>query len=65
MKQNSMRQNSPIRSKMELIDGIAMKGKRIIKSFPLKQQILHHLHGKQVGIEKIRLLVHESYSGRI
>ena len=42
------------------MDGIAMKGKIIIISFQLQKQILQKLHSNHMGIEKMRLLVHES-----
>ena len=43
---------------MAMIDGIVMKGKRIIIPFHLQKHILQQLHSNHLGIEKTRLLVH-------
>ena len=57
---HSRKQYWPIRSKLAIIDGITMKGKRIRIPFPLQKQILQQLHSNHMSIEKIRLLVCES-----
>ena len=51
-----MRQYWPIRNKPAMINGIAVKNKRIIIPFPLQKQILQQLHRNHMGIEKMRLL---------
>ena len=47
-------------SELAMIDGIAMKGKRIIILSLLQKQILQQLHSNHMGIEKMRFLAHES-----
>ena len=42
-----------------MIDGITMKGKRIIIPFLLQKQILQQLHSSHMCIENMRLLAHE------
>ena len=37
-----------------MIDGIVMKGKRIIIPFQFERHILQQLHNNHIGIEKIR-----------
>ena len=43
-----------------MIDGIAMKGKWIIITFMLQDQILEQLYSNQMGIEKTRVLARKS-----
>ena len=57
---HSMIQYWPIRSELEMFDCIAMKGKRITIPFQLQKEILQQVHSSHMGIEKIRLLAHES-----
>ena len=45
---------------LAVIDDIIMKGRCIIISEVLKQQVLDQLHVNLMGIKKIKLLVHES-----
>ena len=42
-----------------MIDGIAMKGKKIIIPFQLKEHILQQLHSNHIGIKKMKLLAHK------
>ena len=42
-----------------MIDGMAIKGKRIIMPSQLQMQILNQWHRNNMGIEKMRLLVLE------
>ena len=49
-----------IRHEEVMIDGIVMKGKWIIMPFVLQNQIPEQLHGSNMGIEKMRILVRES-----
>ena len=42
---------------LTMIDGMAIKGKHIIKSSQLQMQILKQLHSNNMGIEKTRLIV--------
>ena len=51
---------SAIKNELATIDGILLKGKRIIIPFQLQKQILKQLHINHMGIEKVRLLAHES-----
>ena len=46
--------------KLAMINGIAMKGKHIIKPYLLQRQILEQLHNNHLGIEKTHLLTRES-----
>ena len=48
-----------IRQELAMINGVAIKGKRIIISSQLKMQILSQLHNNQMEIEKMSLLVCE------
>ena len=59
-KEHSMRHYWPIRSKLTVIDGITMKGKRIIHPFLTQKQTLQQLHSNHMDMEKKRLLAHES-----
>ena len=56
----SIRHYWPVKSEIAMIDGFAMKGKRIIIHFLLQKQILQQLHGNHMGILKMRLLACES-----
>ena len=49
-----------IRSKLAMIDRVAMEGKNIIIPLLLQKQILQHVHSSHMGIEKMRLLAYES-----
>ena len=51
----SMQNYWPIWHELAMIDGIVMKGKRIIIPFLLQRQILNQLHNNHMGIEKMRL----------
>ena len=55
-----MKQHWPIRSELTMINGIAMKVRRIIVPFLLQRQILVQVQSQHIGIKKIRLLVKES-----
>ena len=48
-----------IRSELAIIDGTAMKGRRIIICFLLQKQILQQLHSNNIGTEKTRHLARE------
>ena len=48
------------RGELALIDGIILKGRHIVIPNSLKQQVLDQLHTNDMGIEKIKLLAHES-----
>ena len=50
----------PISHELAMINGTAMKGKRIIIPFMLWEQILEQLHSTHMGIEKIRCLARKS-----
>ena len=52
-------QYCPIRSELVMINGITMKGKRIIIPFLSQKQILQQLHSNYMGMEKMRLLAFE------
>ena len=41
-------------------DGVILKGRHIIIPDNLKQQVLKQLHTNHMGIEKTKLLAHES-----
>ena len=43
-----------------VIDGKIMKGRQIIITMALKQQVLDQLYTNHMGIRKIKLLAHES-----
>ena len=45
---------------LAVIDGVIMKGRHIIIPAELKQQVLDQLHPNHIGIEKTKLLTHES-----
>ena len=45
---------------MAVIDGIVLKGKHVIIPEILKTQALYQLHINHMGIEKTKLLAHES-----
>ena len=48
------------RDDLSAIDGVAMKGRCIIIPAELKQQVLDQLHPNHMGIEKTKLITHES-----
>ena len=48
------------RDELVVIDGVILKGRHIIISDSLKQQVLVQLHTNHMGIEKTELLAHES-----
>ena len=48
------------RGELVVIDSIILKGRCIDISNSLKQQVLNQLHTNQMGIEKTKLLAHES-----
>ena len=48
------------RDELAVIDGVILKGRCIIIPDSLKQQVLVQLHTNQMGIEKSKLLTHES-----
>ena len=50
----------PNRDELVVIDGVILKGRCIIISDSLKQQVLTRLHINHMGIEKTKLLTHES-----
>ena len=50
----------PYRDKLVVIDGVILKGRHIIIPDSLKQQVLMQLHTNHMGIEKTKLLAHES-----
>ena len=41
-------------------DGVILKGKQVIIPDAMRSEILHQLHAAHLGIEKTRLLMHES-----
>ena len=43
-----------MRNELAVIDGIEMKGKKIIIPFQLQKQTLQQLHSNHMGIEKMR-----------
>ena len=49
-----------IREEIAIIDGIAMKGRRIITPASLSEKARYHLHISYMGIEKTRVLAHDS-----
>ena len=57
---HTMRQYWPLRNKLAMVDGIVMKGNRIVIPFQFHNQILQQMHSNYMGIEKMRLLAHES-----
>ena len=53
--------NISLSDEVSMIDGVAMKGKRIIIiPSQLQKQILSQLHSNHMGIENMRLLTYES-----
>ena len=52
-KEHSMGQWWPIRNELAMIDGITMRGKRIIVPFQLQKHILQQMHINYMGIEKM------------
>ena len=48
------------RDELAVIDGVALKGRCIVIPTCLKQQVLDQLHLNHMGIEKTKLLAHES-----
>ena len=48
------------RGELAVIDGIILKGRHIVIPNSLKQQVLDQLHTNHMGIEKTKLLAHES-----
>ena len=50
----------PYRDELSVIDGVILKGRCIIIPDSLKQQVLAQLHTNHMGIEKTKLLAHES-----
>ena len=48
------------RDKLVVIDGIILKGRHIVIPDSLKQQVLTQLHTSHMGIEKTKLLAHDS-----
>ena len=48
------------RDELAVIDGVILKGRHIIIPDSLKQQVLTQLHTSHMGIEKTKLLAHES-----
>ena len=48
------------RDDLVVMDGVVMKSRQIIIPTALKQQVLDQLHTNHTGIEKIKLLAHES-----
>ena len=58
--EQSMKHYWSSRHKLPMINGIAMKSKRIIIPFLLQRQIQELLHSNHMGIEKMRLEVRES-----
>ena len=48
------------RDDMEVIDGVAIKGKHIVIIKVLQQQLLKQLHINHIGIKKTKLLVCQS-----
>ena len=50
----------PYRDELAIIGGVILKGRHIIIPDSLKQQVLAQLHTYHMGIEKMKLLAHES-----
>ena len=50
----------PYRDELAVIDGVLLKGRCIIIPDSLKQQVLTQLHINHMGIEKMKMLAHES-----
>ena len=50
------------RDELAVIDGMVMKGRCILIPTSLQQQVLDQLHTNYMGIEKNKLLAHESLS---
>ena len=48
------------RDELTVIDGIVLKGRCIVIPNSLRQQVLTQLHTSHMGIEKIKLLAHDS-----
>ena len=58
--QTDIRPYWPYRDELAVIDGVLLKGRCIIIPNSLKQQVLTQLHLNHMGIEKTKLLAHES-----
>ena len=50
----------PYKDKLAVIDGVILEGRHIVIPDRLKQQVLTQLHINHMGIEKTKLLAHES-----
>ena len=48
------------RDELIVIDGIMLKGRHIVILTRLREQVLDQLHTNHMGIEKTKLLAHES-----
>ena len=48
------------RDELAMIEGVVMKGKRVITLVELQPQVLGQLHNNHIGISKARLLARES-----
>ena len=48
------------RGELAVLDGVILKGRHIVIPNSLKQQVLDQLHTNHMGIEKTKLLAHES-----
>ena len=58
--QTDIRPYWPYRDELAVIDGVLLKGRYIIIPDSLKQQVITQLHINHMGIEKTKLLAHES-----
>ena len=50
----------PYRDELVVIDGVILKGRHIVIPYSLRQQVLTQLHISHMGIEKTKLLAHDS-----
>ena len=50
----------PYTDELDVIDGIILKGRHIVIPNSLRQQVLAQLHTSHMGIEKTKLLAHDS-----
>ena len=57
---NDLRLYWSYRDDLAVIDGVVIKGRWILIPTSLKQQVLDQLHTNHMGIEKTKLLAHES-----
>ena len=57
---NNLKPYWSYRDQLAVIDGAVMQGRCIIILTSLKQQVLDQLHTNHMGIEKTKLLTHES-----